>query len=66
MGKYSSNIFSDVSLTFMSVVQESPLVRNLRYPGAERSANARLQRYWDTLILSMLSQVHGSRSRSPS
>jgi hypothetical protein len=66
MGKRSCNILSDTSLADMLATQESPLVRNLLSLGLEHPTNAHPQRSWDTLILSMLSQVPGYRFRSPS
>lgn len=39
MGKGSCSILRDVPIAYMSVMQESPLVRNLRFPGSGQSTN---------------------------
>ena len=39
MGKGSCSILRDVPIAYLSVIQESPLVRNLLFPGSEQSTN---------------------------
>ena len=66
MGKHPRHILSGACLTYAPATQESLPVRNLRYLDLKQSVETHLQRSWDTLISSMLSQVPGSRFRSRS